>query len=859
MVLCGALMAGTSLMSTSCKNYDDDIQSLGDRVTAVEGDLASLKQQIESGAVISSVTPSENGITITLSDGQKYEIKNGAKGDKGDTGATGQDGKPGSVVEIGSNGNWVIDGVDTEKPSRGEAGPEGTPGVDGDTIYYYPGTEGKANGYWVKVEIDGATGQKPETITSDTWLPAGGTLTAVYDTETGSLCIYNAEGTEEGQPIRISLFGVLKSIAFVPEVIDTNLGMGVIDFYSIIGEEGDFIKTTDADVTYRMNPQNAKVSTEMAEWEFINRVVETRVMNDNTSLLSINAIVPDGKGGLVFTVAAKDDLDALKANEEAIVALHSVTEDIVSDYAAVAVTELSNFSIIDTYHWEESETAKAYPTSLPALDEERMPDATFKYDSTLDLNDIVLTYENEELQDLLSAIGIKVEYTFTKVDEYLGEDGTTDQQKFVTIDDNGVVSVNSEWLDNGGTAAVGRTPVFKAEATVDGITIATAYIKVEITEDVVAPEEKGDLEVDWTLEDIEYTTINASRGETFEYAWDLVNSDILDELGLTAQNFKDRYEAGEVEGEYEGVLVIFEDPSEYQTSTPLVTVNVRNTATFGKKNITITYPAKNNFQDKNIVINLSFEITHKTALPTLSEYYLVPGTDDAVAVAGKLVEGKFVLESDVLEHFTNYLADYEAPDNHLRDEMKVEILPGYLDFALNGTNVDDQTIAMTTEFAVGEAYKACGVKLSLPCVNGEECTMEYEVRFTNPFIVTIDEMTLKTITAQTDQVNVEEYVTITDVDGDVIYEEGAFTDAAATKYNITADSGVTFTYSLDKTLATGDKLTIEDSTITWGNGNNVLQSDITSEKAVVEINIPQIGDYKATGDITILSTENSKN
>ena len=585
-------MAGTSLMSTSCKNYDDDIQSLGDRVTAVEGDLASLKQQIESGAVISSVTPSENGITITLSDGQTYEIKNGAKGDKGDTGATGQNGAPGSVVEIGANGNWFIDDIDTGKPSRGPEGPEGTPGVDGDTIYYYPGTEGEANGYWVKVEIDGATGQKkPDTITSDRWLPTG-TLTAVYDTETGSLCIYNAEGTEEDQPIRISLFGVLKSIAFVPEVIDTNLGMGVIDFYSIIGEEGNFIKTTDADVTYRMNPQNAKVSTEMAEWEFINRVVETRVMNDNTSLLSINAIVPDGKGGLVFTVAANDDLDALKANEEAIVALHSVTEDIVSDYAAVAVTELSDFSIIDTYHWEESETAEAYPTSLPALDEERMPDATFKYDSTLDLNDIVLTYENEELQDLLSTIGIEVEYTFTKVDKYLGEDGTTDQQKFVTIDDNGVVSVNSEWLDNGGTAAVGRTPVFKAEATVDGITIATAYIKVEITEDVVAPEEKGDLEVDWTLEDMEYTTIDASRGETFEYAWDLVNSDILDELGLTAQNFKDRYEAGEVEGEYEGVTVIFEDPSEYQTSTPLVTVNVRNTATFGKKAMLVTYDEK---------------------------------------------------------------------------------------------------------------------------------------------------------------------------------------------------------------------------------------------------------------------------
>lgn len=859
-------MAGTSLMSTSCKNYDDDIQSLGDRVTAVEGDLAALKQQIESGAVISSVTPSEDGVTITLSDGQKFEIKNGAKGDKGDTGAAGQDGQdgaPGSVVEIGANGNWVIGGIDTGKPSRGEAGQDGQDGQDGaqgvagDTIYYYPGTEGEANGYWVKVEIDGATGQQTETITSDTWLPTG-TVTAVYDTEEGYLLLYNVDGAEEGQPIRISLFGVLKSIAFVPEVIDTKLGMGVIDFYSIIDEDNNFVKTTDAKATYRMNPQNAKVSTETAAWEFINREVVTRVMNDNNSLLSIQGIEADGKGGLQFTVTANDDLSDLKDNEEAIVALHSVTEDIVSDYATVAVTELNDFSIIDTYNWEESETVKAYPTTLPDLSDERMPDAAFKYDSSLDLNDIVLTYENTELKALLSTIDIDVEYIFTKVDKYLGEDGTTDQQKFVTIDENGVVRVDSEWLANGGTAAVGRTPVFKVEATVEGATIATGYIKVEITEDVVSPEEKGNLEIDWTLADMEYTTLDA-EGTTFEYAWDLVNSEILDVLGLTAQNFKDRYNAGEVEGSYDGVTVNFEDPSEYETSTPLVTVTVDNTAKFGTKNITITYPAKNNYQDKNIVINLSFAITHKTALPTLSEFYLVPGTDNAVAVAGKLVDGQFVLESDVLEHFTNYLADYTAPANHKREEMKVAILPGYLDFALNGTNVDDQTISMTTEFAIGEAYKACGVKLSLPCENGEECTMEYEVRFTNPFVVTIDNMTLKTITAQADEVDVAEYVTITDVDGDVIYDGGTFTTKAQTKYNITADSNVTFTYSLDKTLATGDKLTMSDSTITWSNGNNVLQNNITSEKAVVEINIPQIGDYKATGNITILSTENSKN
>lgn len=40
-------------------------------------------------------------------------------------------GPSGSVsVEIGENGNWIINGVDTGRPSRGEAGEQGEPGMD---------------------------------------------------------------------------------------------------------------------------------------------------------------------------------------------------------------------------------------------------------------------------------------------------------------------------------------------------------------------------------------------------------------------------------------------------------------------------------------------------------------------------------------------------------------------------------------------------------------------------------------------------------------------------------------------------------------------------------------------------------
>ncbi len=37
-------------------------------------------------------------------------------------------GKDGFVVEIGENGNWFIDGVDTGKPARGEKGETGATG-----------------------------------------------------------------------------------------------------------------------------------------------------------------------------------------------------------------------------------------------------------------------------------------------------------------------------------------------------------------------------------------------------------------------------------------------------------------------------------------------------------------------------------------------------------------------------------------------------------------------------------------------------------------------------------------------------------------------------------------------------------
>ena len=215
-------LVGGAFAFTGCTDYEDDIKALDDRVSALESTVADLQSQIEAGAVITSVTQSDNGITVTLSNGQSYEITNGKDG------ANGADGADGSVVEIGENGNWYIDGEDTGMPSRGEKGDKGDkgdqgdkgepgapgePGKDAPTVYYEPGTEGTEEGFWVKVtEVEG---QDPlREVTDITWLPEG-TLTAVWDSVNQVLRIYNAEGAGE-EPVVIPLStGMVTSVELV--------------------------------------------------------------------------------------------------------------------------------------------------------------------------------------------------------------------------------------------------------------------------------------------------------------------------------------------------------------------------------------------------------------------------------------------------------------------------------------------------------------------------------------------------------------------------------------------------------------------------------------------------------------------
>ena len=218
----GALLLGSLIMAggtfTGCSDYDDDINSVNERVDEVRSTLEKLQSQVNEGATISGVEKTDNGVVVTLSDGTTFELTNGKDG------ADGADGTPGSVITIGENGNWFIDGEDSgwraqgEKGEQGEQGPQGEPGTPGSSvaggIYYYPGTEGEFEGFWVKVEID-AEGNRTETNSGVAWTnPVAGGVSVVWDIYNETLTV---DGVEEGTVV-INLSKILKGLVFAPEL-----------------------------------------------------------------------------------------------------------------------------------------------------------------------------------------------------------------------------------------------------------------------------------------------------------------------------------------------------------------------------------------------------------------------------------------------------------------------------------------------------------------------------------------------------------------------------------------------------------------------------------------------------------------
>ena len=105
----GAL-ALTTFSYVGCKDYDDDIDRLEQKITENANAIAEINKLIEGGSVITKVENITGGVEVTLSNGKSFTIKNGDAG------------KDGTQWTIGEDGYWYQDGKKTEFKAKGDKG-----------------------------------------------------------------------------------------------------------------------------------------------------------------------------------------------------------------------------------------------------------------------------------------------------------------------------------------------------------------------------------------------------------------------------------------------------------------------------------------------------------------------------------------------------------------------------------------------------------------------------------------------------------------------------------------------------------------------------------------------------------------
>lgn len=858
----GALLVGSLFLQggmVSCSDYDDDINSLNERVDALEKTVAELQKAIEAGAVITSVEDTENGVKVTLSNGKTFEVKNGTNG---------ADGQPGSVVEIREVDGvayWFIDDKNTGYPIKG--------GKDG--CWYEP----NADGFWHKM-----TPQEDGTVkdekTEQAWGPsAEESVRVVYDSVNGRLLISNAEGMQEGEVLVIETRGELKSLAVIPYAIDKETSMPVVSFYNIV-KDGDVLESTDATAHFRLNPNNANI--EGWEWSIIDRKVVTRAEGDNVNDLLAISEVSRGDGEMIVSLKSKKSIADLNTDEIAIFALNGTNtangNNIASDYAKVTSEDLKNFAIINPTEAPEFifNAVNKYPTDVKDIKE---TDANLVYTESIDLKTLVWTWAKDALAPNTTLENLNIDgltYEFSKPEEYLGSDGTTNQQEFVNLDGS-IVTVNDYT-----TAAIGRTPIFLAKALVNGTVVATGYIKLDIVESAPA-EDKEDEVLTVACGTINYQKLDAISANTKvnALAWQVVNQ-FYSKYGLTAETFHTNYNeptASDIKAETGVVLTNnwWDNGSATSSDAAIIDIDpatVKVVDLLGKeREATITFTSKNKKVYPNVVVKFTYTIADDITFPTLNKDYLVAGEKDTVEVKGRVetVNGnkEWKMVSGIKEHFTEYLANYTLAANHtnMYAELPVRVADEDPSLVQHGAEIVGENNAYVQDIQLTEplttAYRDYVVYFHIVLANGEQQTMEYKVRFSTPFEVSINAVELKTLASPT-TADLAKAVVIKGVANEVIYEKGALVAKNAEAYAITNANYFSMVYGLsgsdtDSWESFGNRLTIANNrTITWDNEGALLQNNkiATSEATVTAGTIAVI---KATGKVTVLSSENSKN
>jgi hypothetical protein len=536
-LLMGALVVASTSMVTSCKDYDDDINDLQAQIDANSKLIEQIQALISSGSVITNVESTSNGVKITLSNGESYEITNG------------EDGAAGTAWTIGDDGYWYKDGVKTDYyalGTKGEKGDKGDKGDTGDTgatgatgadgAYYYPNEDG----YFHKVTADGT-----DTATNILWKATdNGAVTATMDDEYVTLSnVLLSNGSYS--TVKIALSNNLRGFSFITDAADDegNLldptivdGVEAIQINSYSFNALTLSKKDSKDETAKeatkatvVNPDvyaYYKVEPAEASEEDLKTLVYR--VNANSNYISTRAKASDDFAANAEFVEFKDgvlkvkvnvtgtpateenislvSLQATKRNNEVVEQSDDPETIYKTDDEDMRIANKKKFEADPSvdYHYrrymnttdeEAGEAVKAKP--VWGTTDGSDADLEVAFDDKIDLSEYVQAHmlNNPHTAVDLTKYGMSLSYELVK--NYKIGTNNTDQADFATL--SGSVLTPKVFDDTEKYAAVGRTPVVRVLLKKGDAIVKVAYIKVKIVKEAVE-----DKTVEFTTDDFTF-------------------------------------------------------------------------------------------------------------------------------------------------------------------------------------------------------------------------------------------------------------------------------------------------------------------------------------------------------------------
>lgn len=552
---------------------------MNNRVTAVEQTVKELQDKINAGAVITDVQTVENGVKVTLSDGSSFTLVNG------------KDGSAGSVVTMGSDGYWYIDGQKTENPWKGEKGDkgdQGDPGTSGTTApskYYVPNEDG----YWyvVNVAADG-TESAPEK-TDSKWAPEG-MMTAAWDTQNEVLLVSGVKDHEG--VLRIDLGTKLKGLVFTPSlyldgVEGTRYPYISGNYKEATGEASGeastgatftipgkntyvdkaaaaYIIGANDTVVYHMNPTSAQVKD--ADFRFLYNNPEwiektqTRANGVTVNYNNYNEKTAEGDLKVGYQITNPELLEKQDAKKISVMALEvELGNDttITSDYAAIvpAVRTLKAIAFKEKTT-EMSDGYDLYDTGKSAVEKEASVAVQYNGGS-INLSDLLNIHyiqndwvkaSDDTKHEVMSyerakQFGLHFEYEMlpyttgtnnTEEDKYGYVDKLTGVFTPYYVNENGEsVACPDDKTSTTGISAVGREPVVIVKLVNEKSEVVLAgYIKIDIVKEISTKE--------ITVKD--FTKPYVCDGFVCGITWDDMSGKIIEELHMTKDDFVKTYE-----------------------------------------------------------------------------------------------------------------------------------------------------------------------------------------------------------------------------------------------------------------------------------------------------------------------------